>query len=68
MNTSQKRIKCFRVNKENQAWSRCPLHKAAAVLLRDTPGKRMPCLHGQAFAGQRTATGFAWSCPQYRSG
>ena len=32
MNTSQKRIKCFRVNKENQAWSRCPLHKAAAAL------------------------------------
>ena len=32
MNTSQKRIKCFRVNKENQAWSRCPLHKAAESL------------------------------------
>ena len=32
--------------------------------LCDTTGKRLPCLHGQTFAGQRTATGFAWSCLQ----
>ena len=38
------------------------------LFLCDTPGKRLPCLHEQAFAGQGTATGFAWSCPQYRSG
>ena len=38
--------------------------KRASSFLRDTPGKRLPCLHGQTFAGQRTATGFAWSCLQ----
>ena len=34
--------------------------------LCDKPGKRLPCLHEQAFAGQRTANGFAVSRPQYR--
>ena len=38
--------------------------KRASSFLRDTPGKRLPCLYGQTFAGQRTATGFAWSCLQ----
>ena len=32
---------------------------AVHLFLRDTPGKRLPCLHVQAFAGQRTANGFA---------
>ena len=36
------------------------------VFLCDKPGKRLPCLHEQAFAGQRTANGFAVSCPWYR--
>ena len=31
--------------------------------LRDTPGKRLPCLHEQPFAGQRTANSLAVSCP-----
>ena len=30
----------------------------------DKPGKRLPCLHEQTFAGQRTANGFAVSCPR----
>ena len=34
--------------------------------LCDKPGNRLPCLHEQAFAGQRTANGFAVSCPWYR--
>ena len=42
------------------------LSKGEAVtglfFLRDTPGKRLPCLHEQAFAGQRTANGFDVSC------
>ena len=33
----------------------------------DTPGERLPCLHEQALVGQQTATGFAASCPQYRT-
>ena len=32
--------------------------------LCDKPGKRLPCLHEQTFAGQRTANGFAVSCPE----
>ena len=31
--------------------------------LCDTPGKRLPCLHEQPFAGQRTANSLAVSCP-----
>ena len=30
------------------------------------PGKQPPCWHERVFAGQRTANGFAASCPQYR--
>ena len=33
----------------------------------DTPGKCLPRLYEQALAGQQTATGFAASCPQYRT-
>ena len=33
-----------------------------------SPGKRLPCLHEQTFAGQRTANSDAVSCPWYRSG
>ena len=36
------------------------------AFLCDTPGRRTPCLHERAFAGQRTANGFAVSCPRYR--
>ena len=35
-------------------------------LLRDTPGRRPPCLHERTFAGQRTANGITVSCPRYR--
>jgi hypothetical protein len=35
-----------------------------SVFLCDTPGRRTPCLHERAFAGQRTANGFAVSCPR----
>ncbi len=34
--------------------------------MRDTPGRRPPCLHERAFAGQRTANGIAVSCPRRR--
>ena len=34
--------------------------------LRDTPGKRQPCLHGRTFAGQRTANSSAVSFLWYR--
>ena len=37
-----------------------------SVFLCDTPGRRTPCLHERAFAGQQTANGFAVSCPRYR--
>ena len=36
------------------------------VFLCDTPGGRPPCLHERASDGQRTANGFAVSCPWYR--
>ena len=36
------------------------------IFLRDKPGKRLPCLYEQAFAGQRTANGFAVRCLRYR--
>ena len=36
--------------------------KGTSLFLRDTPGKRPSCLHERAFAGQRTAYGFAVSC------
>ena len=39
-----------------------------SVFLRDTPGRRTPCLHERAFAGQRTANGFAVSCPAISCG
>ena len=32
---------------------------AGVLFLRDTPGKRLPCLHEQAFAGQRSSSGNA---------
>ena len=44
------------------------MHKWGGSILSDTPGKGLPCLHEQVFAGQRTATGFAWSCLQNCSG
>ena len=37
-----------------------------ACFLRDTPGRRTPCLHERTVAGQRTANGIAVSCPKYR--
>ena len=42
--------------------------KKADTFLCDKPGKRLPCLHEQTFAGQRTANSDAVSCPWYRSG
>lgn len=36
---------------------------SVSSVLCDRPCKRLPCLHEQAFAGQRTADGFAVSCP-----
>ena len=36
-------------------------------ILRDKPGRRTPCLHERAFAGQRTANGYAVSFRGIRS-
>ena len=41
---------------------------SASSVLCDRPFKRLPCLREQAFAGQRTADGFAVSCPLDRGG
>ena len=42
------------------------MRRIARRFLCDKPVKWLLCLHEQTFDGQRTASGFAVSCPRYR--